>query len=344
MKKYSKLITVLLSMILAVCLMQTAFVQVFAVENTATPDEVTKNLKPVSMEVVKAPSSAMIRNYRVTDSNFWKNVVIRITYNNGKTFDVNCKEMYTSYKVTPPYAKIDGYEGTIDADVLDFAGDVANIKINYYYGDDKYISTKLSVKGKIDPHTIVKCELTKLPSRIFTAPLTERDLKCEFDSPYRWENVVAKNVISKNMAGAEITYYYANGEKGTVVLTDDMKGGVPTFYYETYGVYRLDKYGNYLALNVEDIGNYQATISFYGDDHPIVMTVKSTYNLNPPLPNANIKSATSDVATKDSVNSTNGTANNGVVATGDFATPAIIVAVMIFAAAVMFVFKRKRMF
>lgn len=344
MKKHSKLITVLLSMILAVCLMQTAFVQAFAAENTATPDEVTKNLKPVSMEVVKAPSSVMIRNYRVTDSDFWKNVVVRITYNNGKTFDVNCKEMYTSYKVTPPYAKINGYEGTIDADVLDFAGDVANIKINYCYGDDKYISTKLSVKGKIDPHTIVKCELTKLPSRIFTAPLTKQDLKYEFGSAYRWENIVVKNIISKNMAGAEVTYYYANGEKGTVVLTDDMKWGVPSDFVEYYTAFPVDKYRNDITVYVNDIGNYQATISFQDDDHPIVMTVKSTYNLNPPLPNANIKSATSDVATKDNANNTNGSANNGVVATGNFATPAIIVAVMIFAAAVMFVFKRKRMF
>ena len=42
--------------------------------------------------------------------------------------------------------------------------------------------------------------------------------------------------------------------------------------------------------------------------------------------------------------STNGTANNGVVATGNFATPAIITVVMLSAVAVMFVFKRKRMF
>ena len=354
MRKHSKFITILLSTLLAVCLMQTVFVQAFAAENSATPDEPKpiSDLCPVSMEVVKAPSSVMMIDYRVTDSNFWKNVVIRITYNDGKTFDVNCKDMYTSYEVTPPYAKIKGYKGSIGAEVLDFTGDVANIKINYDYGVDKngnskYISTKLSAKKKVDPHTIVKCELTKLPSKIFTAPLTEQDLKYEFGSAYRWENIVAKNIISENMAGAEVTYYYANGEKGTVVLTDDMKWGVPSNFVEYYTAYSVDKYRNNVSVYVNDIGNYQATISFQDDDHPMVMTVKSTYNLNPPLPSANIKSATSDVATKDNAgnnNSTNGTANNGVVATGNFATPAIIATVMILAAAVMFVLKRKHSF
>lgn len=93
----------------------------------------------------------------------------------------------------------------------------------------------------------------------------------------------------------------------------------------------------------------------------MIYTAKSVDNPNPSIkpvstedtpakpekPSGNISSATSDVATNDNANnnnSTNGTANNGVVATGDFATPAIIATVMILAAAVMFVLKRKHTF
>lgn len=111
-----------------------------------------------------------------------------------------------------------------------------------------------------------------------------------------------------------------------------------------------------------DEGNYKFSVSLNSDGRDgTVYTAKSVDNPNPSIkpvstedtpakpekPSDNISSATSDVATKDNAvnnNSTNGTANNGVVATGDFATPAIIATVMILAAAVMFVLKRKHSF
>ena len=63
MRKHSKFITILLSALLAVCLVQTVFVQAFATEmgdddfgwgNASTRDE-AETVYPVSMEVVKAP-------------------------------------------------------------------------------------------------------------------------------------------------------------------------------------------------------------------------------------------------------------------------------------------------
>ena len=62
MRKHSKFITILLSALLAVCLMQTVFVQAFATEmgdddfgwgNASTSDE-AETVYPVSMEVVKS--------------------------------------------------------------------------------------------------------------------------------------------------------------------------------------------------------------------------------------------------------------------------------------------------
>ena len=69
MRKHSKFITILLSALLAVCLVQTVFVQAFATEmgdddfgwgSVSTPDEPTEDLYPVSMEIVKAPESVTV--------------------------------------------------------------------------------------------------------------------------------------------------------------------------------------------------------------------------------------------------------------------------------------------
>ena len=103
MRKHSKFITILLSALLAVCLVQTVFVQAFATEmgdddfgwgNASTSDE-AETVYPVSMEVVKAPESVTVNENlsnknRITDSTFWSNVVLHIVYSNGEEYDVNC--------------------------------------------------------------------------------------------------------------------------------------------------------------------------------------------------------------------------------------------------------------
>ena len=80
MRKHSKFITILLSALLAVCLVQTVFVQAFASEmddddfgwgSASTSDE-AETVYPVSMEVVKAPESvtvseSVLDKNRITD-------------------------------------------------------------------------------------------------------------------------------------------------------------------------------------------------------------------------------------------------------------------------------------
>ncbi|MFZ2564309.1 MAG: hypothetical protein WAX36_03400, partial [Ruminococcus bromii] len=113
MRKHSKFITILLSALLAVCLMQTVFVQAFATENSATPDEPTDGLYPVSMEVVKAPESVTVFHGEISDSSFWSNVVLHIVYSNGEEYDVNCDGINSEDGIVPPIAKINGYAGSI---------------------------------------------------------------------------------------------------------------------------------------------------------------------------------------------------------------------------------------
>lgn len=370
MRKHSKFITILLSALLAVCLMQTVFVQAFATENSATPDEPTDGLYPVSMEVVKAPESVTVNKGRITDSTFWSNIVLHIVYSDGREFDVNCDGINSEDGIVPPIAEIDGYKGKIYYGTYGTNSeneDTISFYIAYNYAEDDgvtyIVSADFSAEKKVDPHTIVRYELTKLPDMVFTKPLFtgSRDDISTGEEWNEWmKSLDVNNSISNHIDGMEITFYYANGEKRSVVVDSSNLKIIATMpWYALYGVENVDEYGNNLYFTVTDEGDYKFSISLNRDG--TVYTAKSVDNPNPAVnptstedtpakpekPSGNISSATSDVATNDNANnnnSTNGTANNGVVATGNFATPAIITVVMLSAVAVMFVFKRKRMF
>lgn len=377
MRKHSKFITILLSALLAVCLVQTIFVQAFATEmgdddfgwgSVSTPDEPTEDLYPVSMEIVKAPESVTVFHGEISDSSFWSNVVLHIVYSNGEEYDVNCDGIDSEDGIVPPIAETCGYAGRITVDYY-CRDNTVNFTVDYCYASyedgwyDNTISADYSVKQVADPHTIVRCEVTKLPNRVFTEPL----YTCSFNDIMANGmelalKLDAKKSISNNIDGMEVTFYYANGEKGGTVTFDSSMMYASAPWFARYGVENVDEYGNKsVSISVRDEGNYKFTVALGIDDEGITYTAKSVDNPNPSIkpvstedtpakpekPSGNISSATSDVATNDNANnnnSTNGTANNGVVATGNFATPAIITVVMLSAVAVMFVFKRKRMF
>ena len=379
MRKHSKFITILLSALLAVCLVQTVFVQAFATEmgdddfgwgNASTSDE-AETVYPVSMEVVKAPESVTVNKGQITDSTFWSNVVLHIVYSDGREFDVNCDGINSEGGIVPPIAEIDGYKGKIYYGTNSENEDTISFYIAYDYAEDDgvtcIVSADFSAEKKVDPHTIVRYELTKLPDMVFTKPLYtgSRDDISSGEEWNEWmKSLDVNNSISNHIDGMEITYYYANGEKRSVVVNSSNLKSIAfmpwfaMYRVENYGEF-VDEYGNYLAFTVTDEGDYKFSISLNSDERDeTVYTAKSVDNPNPSIkpvstedtpekPSGNISSATSDVATNDNANnnnSTNGTANNGVVATGDFATPAIITVVMLSAVAVMFVFKRKRVF
>lgn len=378
MRKHSKFITILLSALLAVCLVQTIFVQAFATEmgdddfgwgNASTSDE-AETVYPVSMEVVKAPERVTVSESAdtyITDSTFWSNVVLHIVYSNGEEYDVNCDGINSEGGIVPPIAEIDGYKGKICYGINSKNEDTINFEIIYEYAyseEQLLVTAKFSAEKKVDPHSIARIEVTKLPDKVFTAPLWTGKPDYSDSSWYEWVGSLdVNNSISNHIDGMEITYYYANGEKrSTVVNSSNLKIIATMPWYALYGVENVDEYGNYLAFTVTDEGDYKFSISLNSDERDeTVYTAKSVDNPNPSIkpvstedtpakpekPSGNISSATSDVATNDNANnnnSTNGTANNGVVATGDFATPAIITVVMLSAVAVMFVFKRKRVF
>lgn len=381
MRKHSKFITILLSALLAVCLVQTVFVQAFATEmgdddfgwgNASTSDE-AETVYPVSMKVVKAPESVTVNESAytyITDSTFWSNVVLHIVYSNGEEYDVNCDGIDSEDGIVPPIAEIDGYKGKMYYGTNSKNEDTISFYIAYAYAEDDgvtcTVSADFSAEKVTDPHSIVSVEVTKLPDMVFTKPLFtgSRDDISNKEEWNEWINSLdVNNSISNHIDGMEITYYYANGEKRSVVVnSSNLKSFALMPWFAIYRVENygecVDEYGNYLVFQVDDLGDYKFSVRFGSFDTEMTYTAKSVDNPNPAVkptstedtpakPSGNISSATSDVATNDNANtnnSTNGTANNGVVATGDFATPAIITVVMLSAVAVMFVFKRKRMF
>lgn len=381
MRKHSKFITILLSAVLAVCLVQTVFVQAFATEmgdddfgwgNASTSDE-AETVYPVSMKVVKAPESVTVNKGQITDSTFWSNVVLHIVYSNGEEYDVNCDGIDSEGGIVPPIAEIDGHKGKIYYGTNSENEDTISFYIAYDYAEDDgvtcAVSADFSAEKKVDPHTIVRYELTKLPDMVFTKPLFtgSRDDISTGEEWNEWMNSLdVNNSISNHIDGMEITYYYANGEKRSVVVnSSNLKSFALMPWFAIYRVENygecVDEYGNYLVFQVDDLGDYKFSVSLGSSDTEMIYTAKSVDNPNPSIkpvstedtpakpekPSDNTSSATSDVATNDNANnnnSTNGTANNGVVATGNFATPAIIATVMILAAAVMFVLKRKHTF
>lgn len=378
MRKHSKFITILLSALLAVCLVQTVFVQAFATEmgdddfgwgNASTSDE-AETVYPVSMKVVKAPESVTVNKGQITDSTFWSNVVLHIVYSNGEEYDVNCDGIDSEDGIVPPIAEINGHKGKIYYGTNSENEDTISFYIAYDYAEDDgvtcAVSADFSAEKKVDPHTIVRYELTKLPDMVFTKPLFtgSRDDISTGEEWNEWMNSLdVNNSISNHIDGMEITYYYANGEKRSVVVnSSNLKSFALMPWFAIYRVENygecVDEYGNYLVFQVDDLGDYKFSVSLGSSDTEMIYTAKSVDNPNPSIkpvstedtpakPSDNTSSATSDVATNDNANnnnSTNGTANNGVVATGNFATPAIITVVMLSAVAVMFVFKRKRMF
>lgn len=377
MRKHSKFITILLSAVLAVCLVQTVFVQAFATEmgdddfgwgSVSTPDEPTEDLYPVSMEIVKAPESVTVFHGEISDSSFWSNVVLHIVYSNGEEYDVNCDGIDSEDGIVPPIAETCGYAGRITVYYYCIDNTV-NFTVDYCYAsseDDRWerntISAEYSVKEVADPHSITRIEVIKLPDKVFTAPFWTGEPDCLPGEYYKWlDSLDINNSISHNCEGMEVTLYYANGEKcGTFAIADFKKNHIFN-YLVNYSLGDTDEYGNSLDIQVYDLGDYKFSVSLGSSDTEMIYTAKSVDNPNPSIkpvstedtpakpekPSGNISSATSDVATNDNANnnnSTNGTANNGVVATGNFATPAIITVVMLSAVAVMFVFKRKRMF
>lgn len=378
MRKHSKFITILLSAVLAVCLVQTVFVQAFATEmgdddfgwgNASTSDE-AETVYPVSMKVVKAPESVTVFHGEISDSSFWSNVVLHIVYSNGEEYDVNCDGIDSEDGIVPPIAETCGYAGRITVDYY-CRDNTVNFTVDYCYASyedgwyDNTISADYSVKQVADPHSITRLEVTKLPDMVFTKPLYTGNFNDISGEEWNeWMNSLdVNNSISNHIDGMEITYYYANGEKRSVVVnSSNLKIIATTPWFALYRVENVDEYGNNLDFTVKDEGDYKFSVSLNSDGRDgTVYTAKSVDNPNPSIkpvstedtpakpekPSSNISSATSDVATNDNANnnnSTNGTANNGVVATGNFATPAIITVVMLSAVAVMFVFKRKRMF
>ena len=259
---------------------------------------------------------------------------------------MNCDGIDSEDGIVPPIAEINGHKGKIYYGTNSENEDTISFYIAYDYAEDDgvtcAVSADFSAEKKVDPHTIVRYELTKLPDMVFTKPLFtgSRDDISTGEEWNEWmKSLDVNNSISNHIDGMEITYYYANGEKRSVVVNSSnlriiaLMPWFAMYRVENYGEC-VDEYGNYLVFQVDDLGDYKFSVSLGSSDTEMIYTAKSVDNPNPSIkpvstedtpakpekPSGNISSATSDVATNDNAgnnNTTNGTANNGVVATGN---------------------------
>lgn len=198
---------------------------------------------------------------------------------------------------------------------------------------------------------IVKVELTKLPDKVFTEPLYTDN----FIPPKRGEerDIYANKSIAWNMKGAELTYYYANGESGVYVFDDFVYFGVGVTK-NLLVVYATELDWPYDQIAVTDLGNYKAKISFDPSggsvDLEYEFSVKtndepdSTITGNPANGNFTssdtAKSSTSDTATSDNV--INGNTDNGAIATGGVMYSVVAIIVLVSACGALVFFNRKR--
>lgn len=376
MKKHLKIFSAVSSLVLAVCTIQAVFFQALAADEDTTTvayddeytyDEATddefglERSTPVSIEIVNAdesiPETIEVHSFGKYDMSFWNDVVFLITYEDG----------YTEY-----------FQSEFDKDgralsLLKHSTSYEEFSVPEYisYGSANFLEVRCISKFQVCETTVpvnlvdapdraVKYELTKLPDKVFEAPLFTGEAP-DYDTERLFEiqeNCDVNNSVGLNMKGAEITVTYANGEK-EVLKFDENK---TEFSYDFTTMYSFQMDGGELLVEVQDTGDYKANIWVFESDcgQPIgSFTARSVENPNPELPTTDdmkyneaisspdegAKSTIDEVATPDSKatdSNTKSTNDNAVVATGDVAVAAGVAVVMLIAAAVMVILKRRK--
>lgn len=389
MKKHLKIFSAVLSLVLAVCTIQAVFFQALAADEDTTTvayddeytyDEATddefdlERSLPVSIEVIDAPVAVEADERGNIDMSFWDDVVFLITYEDGYTeyfqssaSGFNLVDLPTHYSGDEPIEVSARFDDGNSLSVY-WRASYENIDGS---GRDIFLETEVKVENviTIPENSIVKCELTKLPDKVFEAPYYTGV------RPDTWEQAVEflkdsdiNNSIAQNMNGAEFTVTFANGDTKVITIKDENRGYGEYYYCVYYQIIDLEdeRFPGYtLCFNVYDSGNYNAKIfvetlgasqNFKTD---IEFTARSVENPNPELPTTDdmkyneaisspdegAKSTIDEVATPDSKatdSNTKSTNDNAVVATGDVAVAAGVAVVMLIAAAVMVILKRRK--
>lgn len=358
MRKRTKILTVLLALMLAVALTQTALVQAFATEaessgytdfETATPDEPEKGITVTSFEITKSPEVLTYYKDYPAGWKLFNGLEALITFSDGTTFDYKWADGESYEEIIEEKGLYDTY----DDPYLHITTDLESLPLGentITYELCGCTDTQVITVSETDPKAIVKVELTKLPDKVFTAPYFTGERPDFEDEGYDdfFKDLDDNNSIAKNMKGAELTFYLKNGEKQVYVF--DELG----YYKCGLGTY------NYYLLSVTDLGDYKARLYLnqfdYGIQYEQEFTVNHTGSEpsdNPATPGSNgeIKpsengntaagTATADTATNDTAAKVTG---NGTVATGSAAAPIAIISALVLACGVLFVTGRKRIF
>ncbi len=272
-----------------------------------------------------------------------RGAVVRLYFDNGGYYDVNFEEPKLSVGYVAYYDVGLSFEFT----VIDKGNYQAQIQfLDYSYTFTANHETEKPTDPPAPPveeRELKGIEVTKLPDKVFTAPLDEDAVT---NLSHDWTEEDENNSVARNMQGAVVTFYFTNGD------TEDITLGEAALVFADGVMY----YGpDDMPFYVFDRGNYKAEVAC--GDFVTEFTAKNV-NDNPADDANNNDGKKDDTAKADTANAANAeqkadtttsdtaaaAAGNGVVATGSATVSVVLLSVLALAGCAMFVISRKKIF
>ena len=283
-----------------------------------------------------------------------KNALIRLYYDAAhEDYTDICFDEPTSYVANQAFYDAEAKGLKIKITVTDLGDFQAKVE---FLGSYAVITANHTTEEPTDPpappvekRELKGIEVTKLPDKVFTAPLAEDAVN---NPDHEWTDEDINNSVARNMQGAVLTFNYYNGDSQEVILSE------PEFVIGNTVAYNGP---NYMIFYVYDLGNYRAQIVCEDYDPFITteFTAKNVDNITDEDKNNNNDGQKDDTAKADTANAANTeqkaadtatsdtaatAAGNGVVATGSATVSVVLLSVLALAGCAMFIISRKKIF
>ncbi len=239
----------------------------FTDEFTVTADETTVT----GIELTKLPDKTEYTLGKDYELDF-NELELTVTYANQTTKIYTCvKDDYNGYNWVDDEGNMcyDINCNIVDIDDL-VVGD-NTVTVEHMGFTDEFKITACEV-------TVTKIELTRLPDKIFEAPVEDYmyvPIKLPNTNEYKVKPGYYENAICNNMDGAELTVYYSNGETEILDFSNCIgndKGRTFLMKYWSKGY----------TICVYEYGNYQAEVRL-NNDFGDISTKFIAKNLNAPV-------------------------------------------------------------
>ena len=259
MKKKTKILSISLAFLMSCGVMHTAIFSGYAQETTS--QSVASEEKSVeSVAVTKLPDKTEYTLGKDTHIDF-RGLELSVTDNVGNT------QVYTNTgDYWSPWVDSEGNSADdFECSVLITPDSLSDLVVGDNTITVEYMGFTDEFTLKADEVFETKWELTKLPDKVFDAPI-ENFIDTELPDYGLGNGDCSReffdNAVSQNMKGAEFTVYYSNGETEVFTLDHVSKGN--EWPYAPFWECSSKTTGDTKRVRVAELGNYQAEIG-YGD-------------------------------------------------------------------------------